>query len=70
MKPFVVIGQEFFPMERTPLVKSRWEAFVPVPAGEKEIRYHYKFDYEYKAIPAVRGDSKRSAPYSMTIVEK
>ncbi len=70
MKPFVVIGQEFYPMERTPLVKGRWEAFVPVPVAEKELHYRYKFDYEYKAIPATRGDSKLSAPYTMTIVEK
>ncbi len=70
MKPFVVIGQEFYPMEGTPVVKGRWEAFVPVPAAEKEVHYRYKFNYEYKAIPAVRGDSKLSAPYTMSIVEK
>ena len=70
IKPFVVIGSESYPMERTPVVRDRWEAFVPAPADAKEVHYRFKFDYEYKAIPAVRNDSKLSPPYTMTIVDK
>ena len=70
MKPFVVVGEEFYPMSKTPVVRGRWEAFVPVPTTQRELHYRYKFDYEYKAIPAIRNDSKLSPPYSMTIIEK
>ena len=70
IKPMVVIGNEVFPMQKTPVVSSRWEAFIPVAATNKEVYYRYKFDYEYKAIPAVRNDSKLSPPYTLIITDK
>ena len=54
IKPFVVVGLQSFPMQPTPLLKNRWEAQIPVPAGKDHIFYQFKFDYEYK------GDARAS----------
>lgn len=70
IKPYVIVGNEAYPMKKTPVVLDRWEALVPAPADAKEIRYVYKFEYEYKSIPAVRNDSKLSSPYTMTIIDR
>jgi hypothetical protein len=67
---YVVAGLDLYPMQRTPVVKNRWEAMVPIPADKKILHYRYKFDYEYLTIPKRRLNSKLSAPYSLKIRER
>ena len=69
VKPYVVIGLEAFPMQPTPLLKNRWEAQVPVPANKDHIFYQFKFDYEFKGMPARRADSLLSPEYRLDIVK-
>jgi hypothetical protein len=66
----VILGEQVYPMEPVPLVKDRWETLVPVPAGERFVNYHYKFDFEYYGFPVVRSDSRRSQTYQLEIVER
>jgi len=69
IKPQVVVGSEFIPMHPTPLMKNRWEALVPVPAGAREVRYQYKFDFQYNAFGPRQADSAKSPSYTLRIVE-
>lgn len=69
IKPFVVVGLEAYPMRPTPLLNNRWETLVPVPADKSHIYYQFKFDYEYKGMPARRSDSLLSKEFRLDIVE-
>ncbi len=69
LEPKVMVGLESYPMRPVPVVKDRWETLVPVPASKDSIRYRFKFDYEYNAIPVPRKNSKLSPEYKLTIVE-
>jgi hypothetical protein len=68
IKPSVLVGVESYPMRKTPLMKNRWETLVPIPADKNAINYHFKFDFEYNAIPQVRPDSIMSREYQLEIV--
>jgi len=70
IQPKVVIGLEEIPMERVPLVVDRWQAYLPVPADQPWVRYHFKFNYEYYAVPVHRADSLLSPEYKLTITDK
>lgn len=70
LKPYVVIGTESYPLQKTPMMKNRWEAMVPIPGDKPVVNYRYKFDYEYLGIPARRPNSKLSDPYQIQIQEK
>lgn len=69
MQVEVVIADQFYPMERTPLVKNRWETLVPVPASQRVVNYRYRFKYEYKAIPDIRPVVMDSKDYQLQITE-
>ena len=69
IQPQVVVGSEFIPMHATPLMKNRWEALIPVPAGAREVRYQYKFDFQYNAFGPRQTDSARSPGYVLRITD-
>lgn len=69
IKPYVVVGLEAYPMRPTPLLKNRWETLVPIPADKDHIYYQFKFDYEYKGMPARRPDSVLSPEQRLDIVQ-
>jgi len=64
----VVIGEQLYPMERTPLVPDRWETLVPIGATETQVNFHYRFEYDYKAIPEVKPMVMDSKNYRLNIV--
>lgn len=65
--PRVVIGTEFYPMRPTPLMKNRWEALIPVPAGSKLVHYQYRMDYDYNAAGGPKANSASSPIYTLRI---
>ena len=67
--PYVVVGTEFHPMQRTLLTSNRWEAWVPLPADRQFVNYHFKFDYQYNSIPRPRPDSRISPTYQLEVLE-
>lgn len=67
IRPLVMINDQFYPMERTRLMKNRWETLIPVPADQKEVYYRFKFEYWVNAFPEPRQDSKLSPTYKLTI---
>lgn len=69
IQPQVLVGKAAYPMHATPLMNNRWEALIPVPAGKNEVRYQYKFDFQYNAFGPRKEDSARSPAYRLRIVE-
>jgi uncharacterized protein YcfL len=70
MKAAVVVGLEQYPMQRVALLTNRWETLVPVPADKSIVTYQFKFDYDYRGIPARQPDSKSSRHYQLVILDK
>jgi hypothetical protein len=68
-KPLVVINNDTIPMRPVALVQDRWEAYIPVPAGQDVVHYHYKFDFLINAISQPRADSLMSSDYSLKITD-
>lgn len=70
IQAFVVVNGETIPMRPVPMVKNRWEGYVPVPPTTNSVTYRFKFDYLYNRV--IRGatpDSVVSPPYKLKIVE-
>jgi len=65
--PQVVVDFQNYPMKAVPLVKDRWEAFIPVPTDKDSVRYHYKFDFSDYAFGKPKGDSLMSASYLLSV---
>jgi hypothetical protein len=70
LKPQVLIGTEFFPMEPVSIVTNRWETLIPVPADQKLIHYQFKVDYQYYGMPSRGSSSRLSPPYRLEIIDK
>lgn len=70
VQPYVVVGMETFPMQKTEKTLNRWEASIPVPAQKRFLNYRFKFDYEYDAIPQPRKGSKLSRDFQLEILDR
>lgn len=70
IKAYVMIGTNFYPMERTPLMTNRWEGVIHVPPDQDIIYYRYKFEYMVNAIPSPYPDSKLSQEYKLKIYDQ
>jgi len=70
LKPYLQVGDNNYPMRRTPRLDTRWETLLPVPATNSVMDYRVKVDFEYNAIPAPRSNSVLSQPYRLQIKEK
>ncbi len=64
----VLLEVKSYPMRPVPLVQDRWEGFIPVPAAEDLVHYHYKFDFLVDTVSQPRPDSLMSTDYSLKIV--
>ena len=47
VKAYVLVNGQPLPLRPVPLVKNRWEGFVPVPPTANGVNYRFKFDYLY-----------------------
>src|SRR3954470_4535816 len=70
LQPFVLIGQEMYPMKRTPMLTNRFEGSVPIPQTSIYVYYLYNFVYDYDKIPAPSQNSRLSPTYQLEIVDK
>ena len=71
IQPFVHVGTESYPMRPILLMTNRWEALLPVPAGQNAVHYRYKFDFKYNAFgKPPQSDSAISPDYTLRILEK
>lgn len=67
IRPQIVVGNDSYPMRRTPLLTNRWEGLVPVPASEHMVHYRYKFDFDYNTFGTPKGDSALSPEYTLRV---
>lgn len=67
---YVVVGQDFYPMRRAPVLKGRWETMVPIAREQRVLYYQYKFDYEYLSMPQRRSTSQLSPLYQLDVLDK
>jgi hypothetical protein len=70
LKPYLQVGENNYPMRRTPRMEHRWETLLPVPATTNLTTYRVKVDFEYNAIPAPKPDSVLAGPYQLQVREK
>ncbi|MCS7337976.1 MAG: hypothetical protein NZ739_07020 [Verrucomicrobiae bacterium] len=69
IEPYVVVGTNFYRMERTPQMHNRWETLLPVPPGTNVIRYRYRFDFECSGFGGRKKDSAISPEYTLRIID-
>jgi hypothetical protein len=72
IQPFVLVGNgQSVPMRPVPMVKNRWEGFVPVPSGVSTVNYRFKFDYLYNNFgTAPKPNSVSSKVYTLKVVDQ
>ncbi len=70
MKAYVIVGDDKYPMQRTPMLPERWETLVPIPKDQTVLTYRFRFDYEYKAIPTRRSESRETRFYQLFLLDK
>lgn len=70
IKPYVVVGNNFYPMRPMPLMSNRWETLLQVPADTSIVHYRYKLEWQYNAIPTPLNDSQITKPQTLRIIDK
>jgi hypothetical protein len=70
IRPQIVVGSEVYQMRPTLLMTNRWEGFLPVPRGTSQVRYHYKFDFEFNKMGKPGSDTALSPEYILRIQDK
>ena len=70
IKPYVVVGYDFYPMRPSLGISNRWETVIPVAADKKSVFYHFKVDYQYRTFGKPEKSSKLSPSYRMDIVDR
>lgn len=69
VRAYAVVGDNFYPMNRTLVVKDRWEAIIPAPPAADYLNFYFKVDYKYKAVPYFKSNSDLSEPFVLQIVD-
>jgi len=69
IRPHVVIGFDFYPMEQTPFLTNRWETLIPVPADQSFVNYKFKVDFDYNEFGGRAQASTSSTEYKLTITD-
>jgi len=67
LKPYVVVGFDFYPMRPALNIHNRWETVIPVAPDKNTVTYRFKVDYEYRAIGKPQKSSKLSSDYRLDI---
>jgi len=71
IQPYVLVNGELYPLRQVPLVKNRWEGFVPVPPGVSSVAYRFKFDYKFNNFGTPPQSSSAVSPiYKLNIVDQ
>ena len=67
VKAYVVIGENFYPMQRVGGTQERWEVDVPITGEKTIVPYRYKFDYTFPTVMQRLPESSYSAPYFLDL---
>lgn len=70
VQAYVLVGDQAFPLRPVPMVKNRWEGFVPVPPMAKQVTYRFKFDFLYNNFGTEpKPDSSSSPVYTLKVID-
>ncbi len=70
LKPYVLVNGELYPLRPVPIVKNRWEGFVPVAPTANSVIYRFKFDYLYNSMGTEPKPGSFASPqYKLNIVD-
>lgn len=67
VRAYVVIDQQFFPLQRVPQTENRFEGRAPISGGCQTMLYRYKFDYFYPGLPGKVVSSDWSPEYRLKL---
>jgi len=70
LKPYVLIGNQAYPMEPTPMLKNRWETVVPIAGNQEFVNYRYKFNYDVRSFGKPEPSSRMSPSYQVQVLDK
>ena len=70
IKPFVMIGYDFYPMRPSLGISNRWETVIPVPAEKTSIIYQFKVEYQYRDFGKPQKSSRLTASYRLEIMDR
>ena len=70
VKPYAVVGYDFYPMRPSLGISNRWETVVPVGPDKTSIIYHFKVEYEYRTFGKPQKSSRLSPSYKLEIIDR
>ncbi|HYE30899.1 MAG TPA: hypothetical protein VEH27_05705 [Methylomirabilota bacterium] len=70
VRGYVIVGPDIYPMQRTPIVKDRWETLIPVPPDQNSVHYKFKFEYDVREIPQRRAGSDATPEYRLQVTDR
>lgn len=70
IKPYVVVGTEFYPMRPSIGISNRWETVIPIGPDKTSVVYHFKVDYEYRTFGKPEKSSRLSPSYKLEIIDR
>lgn len=69
IRGWVVLDHKFYPMERVPKLKDRWESEVPIARTNRTAYYYFKWDYATAGFGHDNPNSFRSKLYRVEITD-
>lgn len=70
IKPYAVVGYEFYPMRPSLGISNRWETVIPAGPDKNSVIYNFKVEYEYRTFGKPAKSSKLSPSYKLEILDK
>jgi hypothetical protein len=70
LKPYVLVGEQAYPMQPTLGLKNRWETLVAVPPNKEYVSYRFKFNYDCRGLGKPKPSSKLSRPFQLEVLDK
>ena len=69
LKGYVEANGQLYPLHPEPLVKNRWEGYVPMAPANSEVEFKFKFTYLYNAMgsPQPKSGSVSSPVYKLKV---
>jgi len=68
--PFVLVGEQYYPMTKVELIPNRWEGTIPIPPGTNLVHYRFKVDFEYHDFGRSMPGSASSTTFSLNIKDE
>lgn len=65
-----VVGQDTYPLRRTPQLTNRWEGAIPVSADQDHVHYRFRWDFDRQGFGRTHPNTARSPQYRLQIADR